>query len=152
LLPLDDMRLASLASIAFALLAACDGGGADDPRNVPQQHLPAPTAPKFTLYVSNQSFDLSQVDIRVSIDNQLAVTGDFLVEGQHTWVPFELDLAPGSHSLSVTSSDTNAAITEEFVMDDRKWGVLMFWYYEGGAEPVDPSFSWSVSDEQPAFQ
>lgn len=117
----------------------------------PQQHLPAPTTPSFTLLISNQSFDLSQVDIRVSIDNQLAVSGDFVVGNQHTWVPFDLDVAPGTHTLQVSSADTNATMTRSFEMDDRKWGVVMFWYYEGGAEPVAPSFSWNLSDEQPAF-
>ncbi len=143
------MLRASLASLVF--LVACDGGGANDPRNEPHQHLPAPTTPKFTLYLSNQSFDLSQVDIRVEVDDQLAVTGDFLVGSQHTWLPFELDLAPGPHTLSVTSADTDAEMTQSFVMDDRKWGVVMFWYYEGGSEPVAPSFSWNLTDEAPGF-
>jgi hypothetical protein len=140
------MHRASLASLV--LLVACTGGSGD-PRVEPEQHLPS--APKLTMFVSNQSFDLSQVDIRVSIDNQLAITGDFLVEGQHTWVPFELDIAPGSHTLTVSSADTDAEMTQTFVMDDRKWGTLMFWYYEGGAEPVAPSFTWNFSDEQPGF-
>ncbi len=149
MLPVDRMLRASLASLL--VLVACNSGGSDDPRNVPQQHLPSSVTPEFTLLVSNQSFDLSQVDIRVSIDDQLAVTGDFLVEGQHTWIPFDFDLAPGAHTLRVTTADANAELTEEFVMDDRKWGVVMFWYYEGGAEPVAPSFSWNLSDEQPLF-
>jgi hypothetical protein len=143
------MLRASLASLVF--LFACDGGGADDPRNEPHQHLPAPTTPKLTLLISNQSFDLSQVDIQVSIDNQLAVSGDFLVGSQHTWLPFELDVAPGMHSLDVSSADSNAQMTQTFQMDDRKWGVVSFWYYEGGSEPVAPSFSWNLSDEQPLF-
>jgi hypothetical protein len=143
------MLRASLASLVF--LFACNGSGADDPRNEPHQYLPAPTTPKLTLLISNQSFDLSQVDIRVSIDNQLAVAGDFLVEGQHTWLPFELDVAPGTHSLQVASTDSDAEMTQTFEMDDRKWGVVMFWFYEGGSEPVAPSFSWNLSDEQPGF-
>lgn len=144
---MDRMRRASLSLLA---LAACTGGGSGD-RTEPVQHLPTTTSPEFTLLVSNQSFDLDQVDIRVSIDNQLAVTGDFLVEGQHTWIPFDFDLAPGTHTLTVTSADSNATLDETFVMDDRKWGVVMFWYYEDGSEPVAPSFSWNLSDEQPAF-
>lgn len=150
MLPLDGMLRASLASLLF--LVACDGGGSDGPRNEPRQHLPEPTTPKLTLLLSNQSFDLSQVDIRVAIDDQLAITGDFLVEGQHTWLPFELDVAPGTHTLHVSSADSDAEMTQSFVMDDRKWGVVMFWFYEGGSEPVAPSFSWNLSDEQPAFQ
>ena len=139
------MTRALLASLV--VLAACDNS-----RVEPVQHMPRPAgAEKFTLLISNQSFDLDPVDIRVELDDQLAVTGDFVVEGQHTWVPFELDIAPGTHTIDVTTADANATLSQTFQMDDRKWGTVMFWFYEGGAEPTPPSFSWNVSDEQPAF-
>jgi hypothetical protein len=127
-------------------LTACDAA-----RVEPTQHLPAPPgAPKFTLLVSNQSFELDQVDIRVEIDDQLAVTGDFLVEGQHTWLPFELDLSPGTHLVRATSADASATLDQTFTMEDRAWGVLTFWY-SAGSEPTPPSFAWTLHDEQPAF-
>lgn len=151
MLPVDRMRLASLVSLLLVTAATACDGGSSGPRVEPEQHLPASTTPEFTLLVSNQSFDLSQVDIRIAIDGRLAVTGDFLVESQHTWVPFDFDLTPGSHTLEVTSADVTATLTQPFDMDDRKWGVVMFWYGEGGTEPVAPSFSWNLFDEQPGF-
>lgn len=36
----------------------------------------APSSGRFTLYVSNQSFDLDPVDIRVYLDDELAVERD----------------------------------------------------------------------------
>lgn len=131
----------------LCLLAACDG-----PRT-PQQHLEPPADPSFTLLVSNQSFDLDPVDITINLDGQLAITGDFRVEGQHTWIPFDFGLTPGVHTLEVTTADAPAALVELFTVDDRQWGVVMFWYYAAGSpEPTPPQFSWSLHDQAPMFQ
>jgi hypothetical protein len=107
--------------IGLSLLAgACtDGAGTAEPR----QHLPVPEAPTFTLLVSNQSFDLETVDITARLDGQLAVTGDFAVEGQHTWIRFDFDLAPGDHTISLETEDGDTTLDQEFVMTSRNWGV-----------------------------
>ncbi len=128
-------------------LAACDG-----PRT-PQQHLVPPADPSFTLLVSNQSFELDPVDITIHLDDQLAVTGDFRVEGQHTWIPFEFGLADGPHTIAIRTADADASLTESFTIDGDRWGVVMFWYYPpGSGDPTPPHFSWSVHDEPPQFQ
>lgn len=134
--------------ILVACLAACG-----DSTTEPTQHLPK-VDDSFTLYVSNQSFDMPTVDIRVEIDNQLAVSGDFDVEGQHTWVQFDFGLAEGPHHIRVTTSDVADVVKEEtFQMDDRKWAVVSFWYYAAGSpEPTPPQFSLQVMDEQPYFE
>lgn len=137
--------------IAFTLLlAACVDGSSS---GTPRQHLPRPVDPTFTLYVSNQSFDLSEVDIEIRIDGRLAVTGDFHVEGQHTWIPFDFELAPGPHELRAATRIGGVDLEQAFEMDARKWGVLSFWYYEAGSpEPTPQQFSFQVLDEPPAFQ
>lgn len=140
----DGMLRASLA-LSIVLAAGCAG------RDEPTQHLSAPATEQLTLLVSNQSFDLDRVGIRIELDGQLAVTGDFDVEGQHTWVPFELPAAPGTHTLRVTSTGGSATLDETFVMDDRKWGVVMFWFDQDSTEIDTPYFSWALLDEQPAF-
>jgi hypothetical protein len=128
-------------------MTAC-GASSDEP----QQFLPPPPQPSFTLLVSNQSFDLDPVDITVRLDDQLAVAGDFQVEGQHTWIPFELGVTPGTHTLSAVTAAGDVELSMPFTMDDRKWGVLMFWYYEAGSpEPTPPQFTFQVLDEQPQF-
>lgn len=118
---------------------------------MPKQHTNIPQDPTFTLLVSNQSFDLDPVDIEVKIDGRLAVTGDFVVGNQHTWVKFDFDLGAGNHTLTAKSRDGGVDLEKPFVMNDRKWGVLNFWYYASGPEPTPEQFSFSVSDEQPAF-
>ena len=110
--------------------------------------------PTFTLMVSNQSFDLDPVDVTVRIDDVVVVRDDFRVEGQHTWVPFDLALDPGPHSLvaRTTAGDTEIETALVAPADGRRWGVLNFWYYAvGSPEPTPPQFSFQVSDERPAF-
>jgi hypothetical protein len=145
------MRSLLFVSLLFVslLLAACT-----DPAPVaPRQHLPVPDAPTFTLFVSNQSFDLSQVDIEVRLDDQLAVSGDFLVEGQHTWVQFDFALAPGPHRLRATSETAGVTLEQAFDMDERRWGVVSFWYYAAGSpEPTPKHLAFEVLDEAPLFQ
>jgi hypothetical protein len=138
----------SLLALAL-LLAACTDSA---PAEVPRQHLPRPDAPTFTLFVSNQSFDLSQVDIEIRLDGQLAVTGDFLFEGQHTWIPFDFNLAPGPHQLRVASRTAGVTLDEAFDMDARRWGIVSFWYYAAGSpEPTPKQFDFDVLDHPPLF-
>ena len=135
---------------SLLLLAAVAACGA--PTTDPAQHLPK-VDDSFTLYVSNQSFDMPTIDIRVELDDQLAISGDFHVEGQHTWLRFDFGLAPGPHRIRVTTPDvTDIALDQMFQMDDRKWGVVSFWYYAAGSpEPTPPQFSLQIMDDQPYF-
>jgi hypothetical protein len=139
------MRRLVLGLLACApAIAAC---GTSD--NEPRQYLPPPASPSFTLLVSNQSFDLDPVDIVIRLDGQIAVAGDFRVEGQHTWLPFELDVAPGAHTISAVSETGDAELAMSFAMDERKWGVVMFWYDD--ADDGGRQLTFSLSDEQPLF-
>jgi hypothetical protein len=138
----------SLVLLSLLLVACTDADSAEAPR----QYLPRSDNPTFTLFVSNQSFDLSRVDVEIRIDGQLAVTGDFLVEGQHTWVPFDFDLAAGPHQLRVTSEGAGVMLERPFDLAARRWGVLSFWYYAAGSpEPTPKQFSFQVLDEAPLF-
>ena len=96
----------------------------------PRQLSPVPTDPSFVLFVSNQSFDIDPVDIGIFIDDELAIEGDFLVGSQHTWHKFDLDLAPGKHTIRATTSagDTELLGTIE-VPEATRYGVINFWYY-----------------------
>jgi hypothetical protein len=137
-----------LSSLLLASSAGCSGGdGGPEPR----QLLPVSTEPNFVLYVSNQSFDLDPVDIEVRLDGELALEGDFLVEGQHSWHTFDFDLAPGTHELrAVTLAGETVAVEEIEIADGTRYGVLNFWYYESG-EAYGPSFGFDLFSEPPAF-
>ena len=121
----------------------------------PHQILPVASPPTFILYVSNQSFDLDPVDIEVRLDGQLAVEGDFLVEGQHSWHTFSFDLSPGTHELrAVTLAGDSVAVETIEMAEEPRYAVLDFWFYEPGhdyPEAYGPSFSVSLFDEPPVF-
>lgn len=138
--------------LALSLLFAACTDAPPPERQRQRQHLPVTDDPTFTLYVSNQSFELPQVDLEIRIDGQLAVTGDFPVEGQHSFFPFDFELAPGPHQLRVTSRAGGVTLEETFELDARKWGNLFFWYYpSGSSEPTPPQFTFQVLDEEPLF-
>jgi len=110
---------------------------------------PAPVPPPFTLNVSNQSFEDPAVFVTVVLDGEVIVDQNFDVEGQHTWVVFEVDLAPGTHVITATSS-TGVEFSEEFVTvaDEPRWAVLNYWFDldEGGR-----FFDFTVTDEPGGF-
>jgi hypothetical protein len=148
------MRSLLIASTLAVTSVACSD--VDQPR----QHLPAVSADRanFLLWVSNQSFDIDPVDIEVRLDGQLAVTGEFLVEGQHSWHEFAFRLAPGNHTLSAASRAGGANVSQMIDTTFPTYGALDFWYYapgsveEYGVEPTRPQFSFYLSDEPPQFE
>lgn len=122
-------------------------GGAREP----SQRLPVPAEPNFVLYVSNQSFELDPVDIEVTLDGELAVEGDFLVEGQHSWHMFKFKLRPGPRTLRVASEVGDTRLTETIeIAGATRYAVINFWYY-GGHEPYGPAFSLDLYDVPPGF-
>jgi len=107
------------------------------------------------LYVSNQSFEHAVVGIVVAIDEVVVVDQDFHVEGQHNWTQFPIELPPGEHTLTATSS-TGAAIAQTVTVPDgeRRWVVVDYWYHPGdgtGSDVVDPRFTVHVSKEAVGF-
>jgi len=65
----------------------------------------------FTLYVSNQSFDIEWVDIVIEIDGARVVDDVFLVEDQHNWKEYAIDLSPGAHTLTARSVEGDATFS-----------------------------------------
>ena len=109
----------------------------------------------FILFVSNQSFDLSTVDIKVEIDGVPVVNRDFNVANQHNWVEFPLKLSTGEHQMVVTSTRGQSSLTHKFSTFGKKWCVVDFWYYateEGGAGPTPRHFGFHLFDRPPGFQ
>lgn len=107
------------------------------------------------LLISNQSFDLDPVDIDVFLDGKHVVTGDFHVNGQHTWVPFDFSVPAGHHTLRVEGVGGDVTLNAGFDMSAETWGVLNFWYYkdaQGGAEATPKHFDWTLSPTQPFFE
>jgi hypothetical protein len=108
----------------------------------------------FTLYVSNQSFAISPVDITVTIDGEVVVREYFDVGNQHGWKQFTLDLADGTHTLEVKSDRGAASLSKTFDVSGPRWAVIDYWYYpdsQHGAGPTPRSFSFEIQDTPIAF-
>ncbi|MEX1230464.1 MAG: hypothetical protein WEB58_09495 [Planctomycetaceae bacterium] len=95
----------------------------------------------FMLYVSNQSFEINPVDVRVTIDGELVVSDDFRVGTQHTFVPFTLSLSEERHQVHIWSEKGDAELSKEFELKDHDVGVITFWYYpKSHYTPTPPKF------------
>jgi len=117
--------------------------------------LPQDPNGNLTLYVSNQSFAISPVDITIHIDGKKAVEGAFDVGDQHNWTGYTFRLSKGEHELVGVSERGGARITEQFQIEDEHWAVLDYWYYPkvtGGAGPTRRQFSFNIQDKPIYFQ
>jgi hypothetical protein len=133
------LSLCALALLA-AGCAAADVRGEEAPRS--------PGRGNFTLYVSNQSFERPEVDIRVEIDGEVVTSDEFPVENQHTWVEFRLPLRPGTHVIRVTSDQGGAALERTFGVRGKRWAVLDYWCCD---DAKDPRFTFDVYKRPIAF-
>jgi hypothetical protein len=82
----------------------------------------------FVLYVTNQSYALDRVDIRVEIDGELVVSDYFEVGSQHNFVKFKLSLTKGKHSIHAWSEKGEVELSTDFEFTDEHGGTVMFWH------------------------
>lgn len=123
-------------------------GSADDPSWDP---APAPDG-NFTLYVSNQSFDIESVDIVVEVDGVRVVDDVFAVESQHNWKQYVIDLAPGTHTLTARSVEGDATFEQSFEVTGDHWAAVDYWYVtEERGTPTPKQFIFHIQDEPIAF-
>src|SRR5687767_12976942 len=102
-------------------------------------------------YISNQSFDQSTADIRVTVDGKVLFDGEAEVEDQHNWIPRNTKLDAGSHLIEALERTTGTEGTETFTLPEgeERWVVVDYWSSEGDDE--GPYFSISVHEQQVAF-
>ena len=85
-----------------------------------------------TLLISNQSFDVNPVDVKVSVDGQAVVKDVFDVQGtqppQHNWQQYHLRLEDGSHSLVVESKKGKAQKHFTFEVSDQHTITIAYWH------------------------
>lgn len=110
--------------------------------------------------VSNQSFDDSDVNLSATLDGVALCDQVFAVAGQHAVTLFGVDVAPGSHTLTVVS-DSGAEVQQAFDLPagEQRWLVVDYWYFDpdtegeswGGEQEPGPSFDVLVSQEPVYF-
>lgn len=91
--------------------------------------LPQDESGNFVLYVSNQSFAQTPVDITVYINGKKAISSEFEVAGQHNWVRHIFKLQPGKYKLKITSKKGEAKLEKEIEIVGKHWAVIDYWYY-----------------------
>ena len=109
----------------------------------------------FVLFITNQSFAISPVDITVVVDGEKVLTFEFHCRGQHKWYPFGLDLAPGKHTIELRSKRGGAKLEKEFEVTNQKYGVVCYWFYPeaiGGAPATPRELKFDVYDSRPGFE
>ena len=75
----------------------------DTSRNIP-----------LTLYVINQNFEMNPIDIVIQIDDSIIVNGNFEVQNQYDFYPFELQLTPGIHNIHIISESGGVELKKQF--------------------------------------
>ena len=145
---MSTIRLLSVLNVILLLLPSCK----DKPLPPPESKLLDPNG-SFTLYVSNQSFAISQVDIQVEIDGEVVVREYFDVADQHNWKAFKLSLSAGQHLLKASSVKGNADLSREFYVTDEHWAVVGYWYYpKSHYNPTPKKFTFNIQDTPILFQ
>lgn len=150
-----------LALVLVAVIATVAAGGcsAEDDNNYGggtiEVVLYETTSSEVMLYVSNQSFEDSEVTIDVTIDGESIIDRSFDVGNQHNWIPFLIRLAPGDHTLEAASS-TGATYSTSFEVADAavRYAALDYWYYppsDNGSDSTPRSFTFTIQDDPIGF-
>ena len=113
----------------------------------------------FTLYVSNQSFAVTPVDIQVYVNDQKVIERTFDVTGergmpQHNWIPFRFQADPGTYRLRVESKKGKALLNTTFEIKDKHWAAIDYWNYPKNAtrpEATGPKFTFTIQDQPIGF-
>ena len=107
----------------------------------------------FILYVSNQSFEITTIDILVKIDDvpvlhkYFKVNSGNLFVGRrgHNWKEFRYQLSPGKHRIYAETQKGKAKIDEIFEIKEKNWAVIDFWYSkEQGHKYNKPTFTFNI--------
>lgn len=86
------------------------------------------------LYVSNQSFAINPVEIKVFIDGRKVIDDKFKIRYQRNWRKYQFELARGTHRLRIESANGDATWEEPFDITRRQWGVINYWCQPKDAE------------------
>ncbi|MBA2543122.1 MAG: hypothetical protein H0V17_26005 [Deltaproteobacteria bacterium] len=116
----------------------------------PHQVTPAPANPNFTLFVSNQSFEIDRVGIQVDFEGELAVTGDFDVEGQHSWHEFTFALTPDVDITLEARAHGDVLQATVKVDDAHDYAVINFWSADDSS--ASPYLDLTLFDDAPTFE
>jgi len=103
---------------------------------------------EFTLYVSNQSFEIDTVDINIYFDGNEYINEDFYVGNQHNWKEFNFKLSKGRHNIEIKSLKGLAVFKDKFMLKKNKyWAILNYWYAPLSSTDTTRHFNFTISDQ-----
>lgn len=82
------------------------------------------------------------------IDGKIIVDRDFDVGNQHDYFDYLFILTQSKHTIHAKSKSEEAELEIEFKIDEQKWVVLSYWYYEDDPHPF---FEFEVYDTSVGF-
>lgn len=148
----EILRRYLIPLVLLAIAIAVNACASDPPDSSPASGLLDPNG-NVVLYVSNQSFAIDSIDVTVEIDGEEVISEDFDVGDQHNWKQFVIRLAPGHHTLRARSRLGDATLEKSFVVSDKHWAVLNYWYSteEYGHPPEPKQFEFIIQDKPVTF-
>jgi hypothetical protein len=111
-----------------------------------QDRIPTEPDGNLVIYVSNQSVELSSVDIDIRIDGILAIKNNFERKNRHRWQTFRFRIAEGERTLNIKSQIGHASLEKQITISDKLWKAIGYYYSEArkGGIKVEPTFSFDV--------
>lgn len=104
----------------------------------------------FALHVSSQSFAIDPVDIKIYLDNNIAVNEEFYVGTQHSYKSYRFSLSKGQHSIKIESEKGDAILEKTFDIIDKHSGIVEYWYYpETHYSPTPKHFTFNFGEDKP---
>ncbi len=88
------------------------------------------------LYVSNQSFAINPVEIKVFIDGRKVIDDKFKIKYQRNWRKYQFELAKGTHRLRIEATNGDATWGESLDITRKQWGVINYWCQPKDAESL----------------
>lgn len=144
-----------LCTVVLFLLVSCGPSAIPTPAasSTPmpgKTPLPSATAVpegRLVLAVSNQSYDLKLVDIRVQLDGQELFCQDFYVGNQHNWEIAEVYVEPGEHHLQAVSLQGEVTFSRTVTIIGDRYASLDFWSGDDPAATGPGRFSFIMVEE-----
>lgn len=126
---------------------------ADGPELVHDPSVPGGTP--FHLLLTNEDGNLPVIDVDVLVDGVEIVKGSLPANGSQHVFAFDLTLASGNHTITVTTVAGAATSSQAFDVeqDQPRWGVARYLVTgcSGGASVCDRRWDWSYRSTPPLF-
>lgn len=78
------------------------------------------TSSSLELMVSNQSSTVDPANIRITVDGNEVVNGNFSFGTGHSWQSFSIPLPAGSHTLKAETASGTTFLEKQFVLTNEK--------------------------------